>query len=189
MDNISANKAVKKIKIIEWVERIIGIFLTVFNGLTVILGITQSKDSSDVPFILLFGCFTAAGIMLLRSAHQRNDLIKKFNDYSVRLKSDPLKTLPDLASEVNEPITDLAKDINRMIVYGFFPNSYIDAKTGRLITPDSIMQITSFTNQNTHTVSDKIAYVTVQCKNCGATNRIVKGSVGECEFCGSQISK
>lgn len=189
MDNISADKAVKKTKIIAWIEIITGIFLTAFNGLFVIVGTTQAKDSTDVTLIAIFGCLTAAGIFLLRAAHQRKDLIKKFNDYSARLKSNPSMTLPNLASEVNEPITDLAKDISKMIVYGFFPNSYIDAKTGRLITPDSNMQTFSFTNQNIHTVSDKTEFVTVQCQNCGATNKIIKGSVGECEFCGSQISQ
>lgn len=41
----------------------------------------------------------------------------------------------------------------------------------------------------TSQAQETVKYVTVQCKGCGATNKIVSGTVGECEFCGSQISE
>ena len=43
--------------------------------------------------------------------------------------------------------------------------------------------------QNTASVQKEIRYVTVQCKGCGATNKIIAGSIGECEYCGAQVSE
>ena len=31
--------------------------------------------------------------------------------------------------------------------------------------------------------------VTVKCKGCGGINKIQRGAVGECEYCGSPISE
>lgn len=74
-----------------------------------------------------------------------------------------------------------------MIAAGFFPNGYIDTQHNKLIINN---QNNFQQNQNVPTQpQEAVKYVTVQCKGCGAANKIVSGTVSECEFCGSKISE
>lgn len=115
-------------------------------------------------------------------------LIKTFSDYSARLAADPEKSIDLLASATGVTVATATKNISDMIATGFFPNCYLDGQRNKLVFPT--MQPQSPTTANGSNVqSQSVKYTTVQCKGCGATNKIVSGTVGECEFCGSQISE
>ncbi len=190
MENNSVNKTIAIIRIKSLLYRILGLIIAIFCGLFAIVGTTQIAEALDVFLVILFIIFTALGIKLFLSGKNKAKLLSKFNFYSSRLASDPQKSLNILASEINVPISELIKDINKMIVLGLFPDSFIDAKSGCLIIPDC--DANSPENRYAGMQSSSLGepeYITVKCKNCGATNKLVKGSVGECEFCGSQISQ
>lgn len=193
MPNDSVKKTVSIMKIKSIIYRILGWVIAIFCGFLAIAMATVIQDYIDVIGMVLFIVFTALGIKLIVSGKSKAKLLAKFDAYSKRLASDPQKSLNILASEINVPIDALIKDVNKMIVLGLFPNGFIDAKSGRLIIPNSNTNANSSESRYSADVNTDLSgepeYVTVQCQNCGATNKIVKGSVGECEFCGSQISQ
>ena len=122
--------------------------------------------------------------------NQKFKLIRTFYDYSARLATDPEKSIDLLASATGVTVAVAINNINNMLAAGFFPNCYLDGQRNKLVAPDASQTQASTVSTPTHTATTQtVKYTTVQCKGCGATNKIISGTVGECEFCGSKISE
>ena len=79
-----------------------------------------------------------------------------------------------------------AKELSEMITLGFFPGAFIDTKYNRVVfTGGDPTKAKAAVGQASGHSS---RYVMVKCKGCGATNKILSGTVGECEYCGSRLS-
>lgn len=81
-----------------------------------------------------------------------------------------------------------------MISKKFFVNAYIDAESNCIVFPGSNNNInaginTAQYNVQPNTNQPEIEYTTVTCKSCGGINKIIKGKVSECDFCGSPIKE
>ncbi len=183
----SVNNAINKVKATATIQKVFGWIIALFNGLIAFVGATQISEAFDVVMVLFFAGITALGVMLILKGNKKIKLIKTFHDYSARLSSDPEKSIDLLAASTGATVEATTKNILDMISVGFFQNCYVDTQHNKLI----------MNNQNNFQQSQvvptqpqkAVKYVTVQCKGCGATNKIASGSVGECEFCGSQISE
>ena len=69
---------------------------------------------------------------------------------------------------------------------GFFPGAFIDTRYNRVVfTGGDPTKAKAAVGQASGHSS---RYVMVKCKGCGATNKILSGTVGECEYCGSRLS-
>ncbi|OLA25254.1 MAG: hypothetical protein BHW17_02100 [Dorea sp. 42_8] len=70
----------------------------------------------------------------------------------------------------------------------YFNDAYVDNKAKLFVRKDQMNQKIgnpSFTKTVKQTDAELI---TVKCKGCGGINKIQRGAVGECEYCGSPIS-
>ena len=183
MAKTATQSAITKVKIKGTIQQLIGWTLVVFFGLAVIAGGSQIKSSFDVSMVIFCTAMVAGGIFLIISGLKKRKLIKAFHDYSTRFATDPTKSIDILASSIGVTTWTATKNIAEMISNGFFTNTYIDTQRNCLVTTN-IQQPTSNGSANTSNLG---SYITVQCGGCGANNKIASGTVGECEFCGSQI--
>ena len=184
----SVTSAINKVKIKSAMQQVFGWSLAVFFGGFGSIGAASSKLSSaiDVVMVAMFAALAAIGIWLIVKGKQNKNLIRLFYDYSARLSSDPDMSIDLLALATGKSVDITNKNLSRRVSYGFFPNAYLDTSANKMIFNDTKE---TFDQSEIPIVEKEMDYVTVQCKNCGATGKILRNSVGECEFCGSHISE
>lgn len=192
MASNSVESVINRVKVKGTVQRVFGWIIAVFNGFVAFVGCATSgfKEALDVTLVLFFSAVAAVGVWLIIKGNKKFKLIKTFYNYSARLAADPEKSVDLLASATGVTVATATKNVSDMLAFGFFPNCYLDGQHNKLVIPTIPQQQASPVSTptpaaTTHTVK----YTTVQCKGCGATNKIISGTVGECEFCGSKISE
>lgn len=184
-----SQKAIIKCKSTGIIQTILGWIIAVFCGLCTIVGVTQISESFDVAMVLIFLAFTAGGVSLIRKGKKKKKLLKIFQDYNTRLATDAAKSIDLLATSVGKPVDAVRKDVITMINMGLFPNAYINQERNSIVFPQMGTAATYSTNPIHQQVNTPGAeFVTVKCPGCGATNKISRNTVNECEYCGAQIS-
>ena len=192
MASNSVDSAINKVKAKGTILRLFGWILAVFNGFFALIGGAANgiKEAIDVAMVLFFLAIAAVGVWLIIKGNKSFKLIRTFYDYSPRLAADPEKSIDLLASAMGVTVATATKNINNMIAAGFFPNCYLDGQHNKLVVPTAPQpQASPVSTPVSNAATQAVKYTTVQCKGCGATNKIISGTVGECEFCGSQISE
>lgn len=114
----------------------------------------------------------AIGVGLIVLSRKRNKLLKKFNEYSKILSMDSTGSIENLANTISTSQDIVKENFKKMINSNYFGNAYIDEKVNRIILPQ-------YNNEN----------VTVKCNNCGGINKVIKGKICACDFCGSPLNK
>ena len=177
--------------ILSIIQIVLGALGALFFGLTLIVGFTSSPD---IGFGIAMLIVTALFVWLLVAGIRRRKLNQLFRLYTQRLAGDPTRSIQKLATTVNTSLDVVVKNLDKMIHRGFFVNAYIDHEQNRVIfqSQKAPSQSTAYQTASVPAgvgpaVEPAVEYTTVTCKGCGATNQIVKGAVGECEFCGSKI--
>jgi len=184
-----SQKAIIKCKSTGIIQTILGWIITVFCGLCTIVGVTQISESFDVVMVLIFLAFTAGGVSLIHKGKKKKKLLKIFQDYNTRLATDPAKSIDLLANSVGKPVDTVRKDVIAMINMGLFPNAYINQERNCIVFPQMGTAATYRTNPIHQQVNTPaVEFVTVKCPGCGATNKVSRNTVNECEYCGAQIS-
>ncbi len=158
-------------RIIEIIEIIVGLVGAQFNGIIVygcfvlhfadnFTGICMSIITSFYVLVFIRGCF-------------RNRFRHRYYRYLWILSENSTGSIQQLADELEKPIEKVKKDLKKMIDKNLFVNAWIDDKNDRIYLP-SIQRAYS-----------EITYVTYQCPNCAGYNKIPKGAMVECDYCGS----
>lgn len=188
MNNTGSSKTSKKVLIKAYLQLIFGWMITTFSALMILVGIILIKntDSMDGIILIIFGVLFVFGIRLTAKAIQKIKLVKKFHGYSAILDNNSETSLDILASSVGISVMKINKEIKDMIFLGLFPDAYVDNNNRLILGTKAVQQDNK---EQPSASSEEKKLVTVQCKGCGATNKIMIGAVGECEFCGSQISE
>ncbi len=184
------NSAINKVKVKGTTQRVFGWIIAVFNGFVVFAGCATSgfKEALDVAMVLFFSAIAAVGVWLIIKGNKKIKLIRTFYDYSARLSADTEKSIDLLASSTGTTVAVATKNISDMLAAGFFPNCYLDGQHNRLVVPAvSQQRVPAFSASVPNAATQRVKYTTVQCKNCGATNKVILGTVGECEYCGSPL--
>jgi uncharacterized protein with PQ loop repeat len=167
--------------IIEKVQLIVGIFITFVFGFATIGSIWEDKTDGGTTFVMFI--LATIGVLLIIFSRKRKKLIKDFKTYVQRLSVDPAGSIEDLASGVGTSQDVVKMNIEKMIRKRYFANAYIDIENNRVVFPTVSEQ-----NQTNEHKAIKIDYITATCKSCGGINKLVKGTVYECDYCGSPIS-
>lgn len=179
----SSKAAIVVSQIIEKLQLIAGTILTILFGLPGIICLFDKKTSAGAIIILFI--FAALGILLIIFSRKRKKLINDFKTYVQILSVDPKVSIDDLASGLGTSQDVVKNNINLMIKKKYFSNAYIDTENNRVVFP-----VVSEQQQTIAPEAGKsnIEYITVTCKSCGGINKIAKGIVGECDYCGSPLS-
>ncbi len=171
--------------ILSKLQFILGSFLTFFCGLMLLVGATMYAPG-DGPAIIFLLVILALGIGMILRGRKSGKLIQLFKSYVAALSADPHHCLDCVASATNSSVDVVRANMEQMLKKGYFAGAYIDNQTNCLVLPSEVVAATSQTI-SFHSASDSATYQTVVCKGCGATNKIAADSIGECEFCGSQL--
>ena len=132
------------------------------------------------------------GIYLIKCRLKRNKFIKLFKGYVTILSIDQSKSLDNLAAATNTSVDVVQANIKEMIKKEFIANAYIDLAYNRLVfagqqppmSTNTTVSNTSSSEINNNGIKE---YKTITCSSCGANNKILEGSVSECDFCGSHL--
>ena len=128
--------------------------------------------------------FGIPGGLLAFFAKRNFDFIHQFKRYVAAISKIPTGSISDIAAALKTSVDEVKTNLNLMIQKKFFADAYIDHDTNCIIFAKKQEQSKS-TNTNINTSN----MVTVTCKGCGAVNTIQKGTVGECDYCGTPIEE
>ena len=173
----------KSLKILAWI--LIG-----FAVMYLIMGITgelETEDGSSVVggVIVMLMIFGGGGAFALYKAYSYIKKGTKYNRYVSIINSSNDTLIDNIAAAYPTSFEQAAKDLQSMLDDGYFMNAYVDLNRRELIMPPKATAVNVAVNQNT---SPSYGQPTsVKCKNCGATNTVVPGTVNECEYCGSPL--
>jgi len=173
----------KSLKILAWI--LIG-----FAVMYLIMGITgelETEEGSSVVggVIMMLVIFGGGGAFALYKAYSYIKKGTKYNRYVSIINSSNDTLIDNIAAAYPTSFEQAAKDLQSMLDDGYFMNAYVDLNRRELIMPPKATTVNVAVNQNT---SPSYGQPTsVKCKNCGATNTVVPGTVNECEYCGSPL--
>lgn len=164
----------------------LGWFLA-FDGVCLLINsIANCGSSGDEALcngFLIGGIFALGiGVACLLSHRRSSRLLADFRKYNAILASDPVKTIYRIAEMTGETAETVRIKVNRMIEKNYFVNAYID-QSGKIVLADRDQM-----NQVVGNNDGRKDFVTIACPSCGGVNRLTKGQVGKCEFCGAYIS-
>lgn len=185
MANSVVENRINSIRIKGILQQVFGWPIAAFFVMFTIASFSTIEEPFDFGMSMFCLAVTAVVVWLLVLSLKNMNLIKTFRNYSDRLSADPVKSLNSLASSMGVSDEIVTKNISAMLNKGLFPNAYLDKKTNCLVFTDPLLPVQQ-TDLNTPPLP--VSLVTVHCMACGVANKIEKGSVAKCEFCGSYIS-
>ncbi len=200
MNNSKA--AVVVSRIISLIQLLSAIVILFFFGILTIIYITDSEWAAEIGVgsFIVFLVFDAIGILLIVLSRKRSRLIKEFRKYVTVISNDPNGFIPDIAAALGTSEDVVKSNIELMIKKKFFANAFIDKNSncvviGNRINMSGNVQVASQNAgfiENTKISSSAVKMqvpemITVKCKGCGGINTLLKGQVGECDYCGSAI--
>ncbi len=179
----SSKAAIVVSQIIEKLQLIAGIIMTILFGLPAIASAVDKNRKAGVVFTMFI--LAALGVLLIIFSRKRKNLINDFKIYVQRLSVDPTGSIGNLAEGLGISQDVVKNNINMMIKKRYFSNAYIDTKNNRVVFPmvSEQQQINAVQASQSN-----IENITATCKSCGGINKLVKGTVGECDYCGSPLS-
>ena len=164
-------------------------WLFVFDSVGSLIGCIMASNSNsrdDRSLAPIYGVmaiiFLCTGIFCLYRHCRASRLLADFRKYNAILASDPVKTIYRIAEMTGETAETVRIKVNRMIEKNYFVNAYID-QSGKIVLADREQM-----NQVVGNNDGRKDFVTIACPSCGGVNRLAKGQVGKCEFCGAYIS-
>lgn len=181
-----SKSAIVKSQVMEKVQLIIGWAWVVLFGFTAVV-MTFEKEVAAVDKVLVW-IFALIGVPILMAGKKRKKMRLEFKRYVAQLSVDSSGRLDSMASAANTPADTVKKNLQYMIKKGFFTDAYIDEGNNCLVLP-SMVQKAQQQSQTASTAETQTQAPTIACScpNCGGANKIKKGTVAECDFCGSPL--
>lgn len=174
-------------EVIEKIEKIAGGCWAVFWGLIALY--SMFDDEADGAGLIIFlWVLCAVGIVIYLTGRKRTKMRLEFKKYVMQLSMDPSGSLEELAAATGTTVDIVKSRLRYMIEKKFFTDAFINEQTNQLILP-SIAQKT----QQLQTARDAAPdaspqeWIVCTCPHCGALNKLIKGTVGKCDFCGSLL--
>ena len=180
----SSKAAIVVSQIIEKIEMICG---GVWAGLLIlglIVSLTDEVEDGIAVYIVIL-LMIALGVWVFLRGRKRKQMRLMFKNYVAQLSVDPSGSLENIASATGTSVDIVKKNIQYMIKKRFFSNAYLDEMNNQLVL--SSANKVDFSNSSVSKNENEMIYVTCNCPNCGGVNKIAKGAVAECDFCGSVI--
>ena len=164
-------------------------WLFVFDSVGSLIGCIMASNSNsrdDRSLAPIYGVmaiiFLCLAIFCLYRHRRASRLLADFRKYNAILASDPVKTIYRIAEITNATPEAVRQNVRRMIDKCYFVNAYID-QSGKIVLADREKMNDVVANND-----GRKDFITIICPSCGGVNRLAKGQVGKCEFCGAYIS-
>jgi hypothetical protein len=159
---------------------IIGWVLAAFAALGTAVSVSEGITGEDVSMIIFF---LAAGAVLIFLGRLMRANAAKYKKYINIVGNQHMYLIDNIAGAAGLPADKVKVDLQKMIDKGYFTGAYIDEANREIILP--VHNVVP--KQENNTVNE-VGTLVVTCKSCGANNTIVKGTTGECEYCGAPIA-
>lgn len=175
------NAAVIRSAVAAKIQLIFGIVLAL------LFGITSFVPDSNTGYFIAGLVLTVIGVWLIIAGVRRNNLIKLFKSYATSLADDPIKSIETLASAKNTSVAVVKRNLQLMINKGYFVNVAIDQQRNCLVFGNEAEMLQKAAAANANASHSTAEFVTVACPGCGAPNKVQKGAVSKCEYCGAPL--
>ena len=162
------------------VIQIIGWVCVAFSALGIAVSVSEGMTGEDVSMIIFF---LGAGAVLIFFGRRMKANAAKFKKYINIVGNQHMYLIDNIAGAAGLPADKVKVDLQKMIDKGYFTGAYIDEANRELIMP--VQNVVPKQENNT---TNNAGMIVVTCKSCGANNTIVKGTAGECEYCGAPIA-
>lgn len=130
--------------------------------------------------------FVSAGLVLVYIGKRSSVRAAKYKHYIDIIINKRMRSIATIASSIPVPHEEAITDIQEMIKKGFFEDAYINHNQDEIVLLNSDELNTQV---HPHLVaSHKAEMIVAACNGCGANNKVVKGAVENCQYCGSLIS-
>ncbi len=187
------------------IQIVFGSIFTFIFGLTFLVALGEligQEDDMTTGLFFFFMVIFGLSLYLFICGIRRVLLISLCKYYLRLLSQAPSHSINQLAVTLKSPVHIVRKKLYKMIRKGFIASAYIDHNTDRIIctsynqnirpvpvmNPMPMPSPMPISNPNyTARQMPPVEHVTVSCKNCGASNRIIKGAYVDCEYCGTNI--
>ncbi|AOV07128.1 hypothetical protein [Sporosarcina ureilytica] len=127
--------------------------------------------------------YVAAGLALIYFGKKSSIRAEKYKKYIDLIVNKKLRSIGTIASAIPTASNVAISDIEDMIKKGFFEDAYINYSADEIVLITDEVQ-----DQNLSITNQKVKMNVIPCNGCGANNKVVKGQVGNCQYCGSLIS-
>lgn len=128
--------------------------------------------------------YISAGLALVFLGKRSSIKAEKNKKYIDLIVNKKLRSIGTISSAVPVSHDVAITDIEDMIKKGFFEDAYINYSV------DEIVLVTDEVQANNLSYTNRQAEMkVVTCNGCGANNKVEKGKVENCQYCGSLISE
>lgn len=185
-DKVAALKNSKILNILGWVFAACAVIYV----LMAITGNVETKDGSSIvgPLIVALVFYGGGGAFMISTAKRMKINADKLKKYIEIVINNNQTSIDNIAAAVSVSYEEAMKDLQKMIDNGYFENAYIDISEREIVLTNKKMEqeySTSKVQMDGH-VNEPQTKV-VACRSCGANNKVIKGQVSECEYCGSLL--
>lgn len=194
MKNSKVTIAVSKLASIA--QMLLGVFFLVIFGISTLMYFFDAEfaTAGGIVSFVIYLIFDALGVMLVIFSRRRSKLIKEFKKYVSVICSEQTDSIAGLASAMGTSPDVVKRNLELMIEKNYFVNTHINQETGCIIIGSGtnhqqrearpIPQTNTAQSQS----SSHTQMIQITCKCCGGINRIERGSISECDYCGSPIN-
>lgn len=125
--------------------------------------------------------FVSLGLTLVYLGKKSSINAAKYKKYISLIINRRLRSIATISSAIPVSHDSAIKDIQEMIDKGFFEDAYINYNLDEIVFSEE--------NEADERVKQhKVDMIVVPCNGCGANNKVEKGRVEHCQYCGSLIS-
>ncbi len=152
--------------------KIVAIVLFIFGGIWIAI----SKDDPEIGTLIIFMGIGAiiGGVLIMKKAIETEKLAFEFKKYLNIVTNGKQTKIKEIAKSAGTDTYTATSKIQKMIDLQIFKSAYIDHSNGELILGEKVIKA-------------NIAYVSVNCPHCGASQNVVKGTRSICEYCDSAL--
>lgn len=173
-------------QIIEKIEMICGGLWVASYTILLLYGMFDGvKDGVDVILTILI--VDLLGVWVFLCGRKRKKMRLEFKKYVTHLSNDPTGSLENIAAAAGTSVDMTKKNIKFMLKKKFFSNAYLDESNNRLVLSGTEHKEPATPNNYNLQAQAEPVYVSRKCPNCGGVNKVVQGTVTECDFCGSPL--
>jgi len=125
--------------------------------------------------------FVSLGLILVYLGKKSSINATKYKKYIDLIVNQRLRSIATISSAIPVSHDTALKNVQEMIDKGFFEDAYINFNKDEIVFSKEVEMDTRLKNH-------EVEMIIAPCHGCGANNKVVKGQVEECQYCGSLIS-
>ncbi|GKX67678.1 hypothetical protein [Inconstantimicrobium mannanitabidum] len=186
IDKSATLKNSKTFNILGWVF----VALSVISVLMILTGNLKTEDGSSTTGELMVALvfFGGGGAVMIYAAKKMKINAEKLKKYIAIIINNNQTSIDNIAAAVPISYEEAVKDLQKMIDNGYFEGAYIDVSNREIVLTNKKTKQNDFTsNVQMDGTANELQVKVVVCKSCGGNNKVVRGQVCECEYCGSLL--